>query len=242
MDFNSLQNKKILITGASSGIGRETAYLLSGLGCRLVINGTNEPRLSSTFESLHGEGHIQFTGDLTDEIIITKLVGISPALDGIFHCAGITSHLPTQFVKTQNIYSVFDLNYKAPVLLTSMLLKKKKINKGASILFISSVATQNPYFGGSLYISSKSALEGYSKTLALELAGKGIRSNCISPGYVKTSMTAAARETISDESMDRIENDQMLGAGEPIDVAKTIAYFLSDASKWVTGTNLILGG
>ena len=121
MDFNSLQNKKILITGASSGIGRETAYLLSGLGCRLVINGTNEPRLSSTFESLHGEGHIQFTGDLTDEIIITKLVGISPALDGIVHCAGITSHLPTQFVKTQNIYSVFDLNYKAPVLLTSMI-------------------------------------------------------------------------------------------------------------------------
>jgi NAD(P)-dependent dehydrogenase (short-subunit alcohol dehydrogenase family) len=137
---------------------------------------------------------------------------------------------------------LFKVNFNAPVLITSTLLKRKKINKNSSIVFVSSVTTQRPYFGGSLYVSAKAALEGFSKVLSLELASKGIRSNCILPGFVKTNMIDKSAALVSKEVMDRIEKQQLLGAGEPNDVAQTIIYLLSDESKWITGTNLLLGG
>ena len=165
-----------------------------------------------------------------------------PQLNGIVHCAGITSHMPAQFIKQSHISQIFKVNYEAPVLITSKILKQKKLIKNSSIVFVSSITTQKPYFGGSIYVSSKSAIEGYSKVLSIELASKGIRSNCISPGYVKTAMIEETEATVSKEVMDNIEKSQLLGAGETNDVANAIVYFLSDASKWVTGTNLVLGG
>lgn len=242
MNSFQLSDKTVFITGASSGIGRETAILISHLGGQLIINGRNEKKLEETFKALQGKNHRMFPADLSNEQEIEDLVNSLPQLDGIVHCAGITGHTPAQFIKPPHISKIFDVNYKAPVIITSSLLRKKKLNKNASIVFVSSVTTQRPYFGGALYVSSKSAIEGYSKVLSLELAGKGIRSNCISPGYVKTAMVEEATETVSKEVMERIEKQQLMGAGTPNDVANAIVYFLSDGSKWVTGTNLLLGG
>lgn len=242
MNSFNLSDKTVLITGASSGIGRAAAIKISQMGGKVMINGRNEKKLNETFNSLHGEGHRMMAADLMNEEKIGRMVDELPPLDGVVHCAGITGHTPAQFIKPAHISNIFDVNYKAPVLITSLLLKKKKINKNASIVFVSSVTTRRPYFGGALYVSSKSAIEGYSKVLSMELAGKGIRSNCISPGYVKTAMVEEAEETVSKEVMERIEKQQLMGAGSPLDVANAIVYFLADGSRWVTGTNLLLGG
>ncbi|MCF8379460.1 MAG: SDR family oxidoreductase [Bacteroidales bacterium] len=242
MSAFNLSGKNVLITGASSGIGRQAALSASEYGATVFITGRDETRTKSTFDKLTGSGHQYFLSDLSLAVEIPALVEKLPPMDGIVHCAGITGHMPAKFIKPSHIDSYFNLNYNAPVLLVASLLKKKKINPKGSIVFISSVTTQHPFFGGSLYVSTKAALEGYSKVLSVEVADKGIRSNCLSPGYVKTAMMEATGATVSQDVMDKVEKAQMLGAGQPEDVAYAIIYFLSDASRWVTGTNLLLGG
>ncbi|MEZ5084190.1 MAG: SDR family oxidoreductase [Bacteroidales bacterium] len=242
MNSFNLNGKNIFITGASSGLGKEAAILISQLGGSVIISGRNQNNLNDTFSKLYGDGHGIECADLSNEKDIDELVNKLPQLDGIVYCAGVTGHTPAQFIKHAHISIIFDVNFVAPVLITSLLLRKKKLNKKASIVFVSSVTTRRPYFGGAIYVSSKTAIEGYSKVLSIELATKGIRSNCISPGYVKTAMVKEAEETVSKEVMERIEQEQLMGAGSPADVANAIVYFLSDASTWVTGTNLLLGG
>lgn len=237
-----LAGKNILVTGASSGIGSETARLLSQAGATLFITGRDEARLETTLNLLAGDGHQKFTGDLTNPQAIAELAEKVSGLDGMVFSAGITGHMPVKFISSEEIASYFGINYQAPVLLTAQLLKKKKIQPGASVVFLSSVAVKYPYFGGALYSSTKAALEAYSRVLAVELAPKGIRSNCVSPSFVKTPMVEKAGETISGEVLERFEKMMPLGFGSPDDVAKAILYLLSDASKWVTGTVLQLGG
>lgn len=238
----SLTGKKILVTGASSGIGKEAAILISKAGASVFITGRDKDRLNETISLLEGSGHQVFAADLTDTGAIAELTEKLPALDGMVHSAGITGHLPAKFIQKEDIGSYFNINYQVPVLLTAQLLKKKKINPGASIVFLASVATKYPYFGGALYSGTKAALEAYSRVLSVELAPKGIRSNCVSPSFVKTPMVEKAGETISNEVLEKFERIMPLGFGTPDDVAKAILYLLSDASKWVTGTILQLGG
>lgn len=238
----SLTGKTILVTGASSGIGREGAIAISHSGGTVIITGRNPERMKETFDKLTGKNHLMVTADLTNADEIARLVDELPELDGIVHSAGITGHLPAKFIGTDDIAAFFRINYEAPVLLTARIQKQKKLKNGASIVFLSSIATKYPYFGGALYSSTKAALEAYARVLALELAPMGIRSNCISPSFVKTPMVKSAGETISTEVLEKFEKMMPLGFGQPIDVANAIIYLLADASRWVTGSNIALGG
>ncbi|MBE0646755.1 MAG: SDR family oxidoreductase [Bacteroidales bacterium] len=239
----SLTGKTILITGASSGIGKEAAILISKAGGTVFITGRDEKRLKETFNRLEGEGHGMKVADLTVETEMDALIEEMPKLNGIVHCAGIVGPLPVKFILQEHIDLMFSINYMAPVNLTGKLLRKKKVIDSASILFMSTIATKNPYFGGALYSGSKAALEAYAKTLALELVGKGIRANCLMAGLVDTPMIESpSEEAMQEEALVRYVKRYPLGVGKPEDVAGAILYFLSDASKWVSGTSLILGG
>jgi NAD(P)-dependent dehydrogenase (short-subunit alcohol dehydrogenase family) len=271
MEEFALNGKTILITGASSGIGRETAILAARQGATLIITGRNASRLGETMALLENRRdtlhvtrdknpvtrhpspvtrhsspvtrHTSLVTDLIIEAELDQLVASLPALDGIVHCAGIVGPLPAKFITQADIDRMFAINYNVPVNLTSKLLRKKKLADGASILFMSTIATKNPYFGGALYSGSKAALEAYSKTLALELVAKGIRSNCIQAGLVNTPMIENPSEKqMQAEALERYLKRYPLGVGQPSDVAGAILFFLSDASRWITGTSLIMGG
>ena len=238
-----LTGKTILITGASSGLGRQCAITASGLGATVFITGRNKERLQETFGRLSGTGHQLFVADLTVQAYITSLAGRLPELNGVVYSTGISDLSPARFIKQQEIDKTFSISYNASVLLTSELLAKKKLVKNAcSLVFISTISTKYPFVGGTMYISAKAALESYAKVLALELAPKGIRSNSISPAFVRTPMLDNTAEKYSDEAVRKIEAQQLLGLGEPEDVANVVAFFLSDAARWITASNLILGG
>ena len=243
MKIFSLSDKTILITGASSGIGKQAAILISQAGGTVFITGRDEKRLEETFDLLQGENHRMRVADLTVVSEMDALIEELPKLNGIVHCAGIVGPLPVKFILQEHIDRMFSINYIVPVNLTGKLLRKKMIIEGASILFMSTIATKNPYFGGALYSGSKAALEAYAKTLALEQVGKGIRANCLMAGLVDTPMIESpSEEAMQEEALERYLKRYPLGVGKPEDVAGAILYFLSDASTWVSGTTLILGG
>lgn len=232
-----------MVTGASSGLGRQTAISASQMGAEVMITGRDTARLQETFNLLEGEGHKQFIADLTVQSDIDALAASLPELNGVVYSTGISDLSPARYITSQVIEKTFSISFNASVLLTAALLAKKKIarNKG-SLVFISSISTRYPFVGGAMYISAKSAIEAYARVLALELAPKGIRVNCVAPAFVRTPMLDQTASNYSQQAVDMIEARQILGLGDPEDVANTIVYFLSDASKWVSATNLILGG
>jgi len=246
MDEFSLTGKTILVTGASSGIGREAAILACEYGATLFITGRDPVRLRETFNQLGRMGdtrHVSHVTDLIVESEMDALIEALPQLDGIVHCAGIVGPLPAKFITQSDIDHMFGINYHAPVKLTGKVLRKKKLSNGASVLFMSTIATKNPYFGGALYSGAKAALETYSKTLALEMVAKGIRSNFIMAGLVKTPMIENPSEKkMQEEALERYLKRYPLGIGQPKDIAQAAIFFMSDASKWITGTSLIMGG
>ena len=238
----SLNGKTILVTGATSGIGKKCAIDLSASGAKLFVTGRDETRLNETMTLLHGDGNSFFIADLLEFDKFASIAESLPLLDGVVYSAGITGHLPAKFIGVNDISEMMQVNYMAPVLLTAALLRKKKIANKASIVFLSSITTKYPYYGGALYGSSKAAIEAYSRVLAIELAAKGIRSNCISPSFVRTPMVEDSEKTISKDVLEKFEKMMPLGFGEPSDVSNAILYLLSDASRWVTGSNMVLGG
>lgn len=239
-----LNDKHVLITGASGGIGRQTAIEASRLGAHLLITGRDASRLQQTMEMLEGEGHAQLCGDLTDAGFLEHLVSDCNKLDGIVHCAGTMFLHPIRFITSKEVDDMFRVNFTAPVLLTSALLSKKKINAGASVVFMSSVGgTRKAFYGGALYGSSKSGLESFSKTLALEQAPKGIRSNCIAAGLIKTAITEQYMGGEGTEEMSAAyEKSYPLGFGKVEDVANAAIFLLAPASRWITGTVMTLDG
>lgn len=246
MAFCNLSGKKILVTGASSGIGKQAAVMIAKQGGELIITGRDEDRLTDTLNLLLGENHTSILADLTNEEEIASLVAKLPKIDGLVHCAGIVGPTPVKFIRQENIQKMLRINFEVPVLLTARILLMKKLLDNSSIVFMSTVATKMPYFGGALYNSSKAALESYSQTIALELVKRGIRSNCLSPGLVNTPLikkpVSDGQMEIVDESLGRYLKKYPMGIGEPEDVANAIVYFLSDESRWVSGTNLVMGG
>jgi NAD(P)-dependent dehydrogenase (short-subunit alcohol dehydrogenase family) len=165
---------------------------------------------------------------------------------GIVHCAGIIGPTPAKFIRQADVDRLFRINFEVPVLLTGKVLVAKKLESGGAVVFMSSVVTKSPYFGGALYSSAKAALEAYSMTLALELAPRKIRSNILSPALVNTPLlTDPAREgnpEIVDDSIQRYLKKYPMGIGEPEDVANLIVFLLADESRWISGANIPLGG
>ena len=240
----SLKGKTILVTGASSGIGRTTAIECSRLGATLVLTGRNKERLSETLGLLDASEsqHLAFVADLTQQASISELVSNLPKLDGCVNNAGIGKTCPVQFISENDLEQIFQLNCFAPILLVKELVRKKKLYKSSSLVFVLSIAGNfNILPGNSIYGSAKTGLSAFVKYAALELAGKGIRCNSISPGMINTPFIQ--NQAYSEEDKQRDMSFYPLKRyGEPNEVAHAIIYLLSDASSWVTGTNLVIDG
>lgn len=237
----SLDNKTVLITGASSGIGRATAVECSKLGAKCVITGRNAERLNETFSLLTGDGHSQILADLTLEKDIELLVDQSPLLDGFVCNAGITIIKPINYIKQSDMDSIFSVNTFAPVILTKALLKNKKLSKGSSVVFTSSIAWKTITPGNAIYAMTKSAVNTFSKFFAMEYANRQIRVNSVLPGMVNTEMTQ--NSVFSKEELETDKQHYPLKRyAEPKEIAWAIIYLLSDASAFVTGTALKIDG
>jgi NAD(P)-dependent dehydrogenase (short-subunit alcohol dehydrogenase family) len=237
----SLEGKTILVTGASSGIGRATAIECSKLGAKCVITARNEARLQKTFSALEGVGHEQIVAELTNDDELEKLVQSVPELDGFVCCAGISQTKLISFAQKNDLENMFAINAFAPFILTKELIKKKKIKKNSSIVLISSLASKKETYGNSIYGMTKAALESFAKYCALENAQKKIRVNSIHPGMVNTEMIKDS--IFSDEMLQKEKESYPLKRfAEPQEIAWAIIYLLSDASAWITGTQLIIDG
>lgn len=232
-----LRDKTILVTGASSGIGRAIALQCAKAGARVIISGRNQLRLDETFAALDGQGHAACVADLTNHDQINHLVEQAGVIDGVVHSAGIDGVIPVRMVSEAFLNDVFAANFHAPVLLTQRLLYQKSIRNGGSILFMTSIAAHTGTVGVGPYSASKAALIGLMRCLALEVAKRGIRANALSPGLVDTPLVNKDRAWLD-------EKNKMypLGIGQPEDVAYAAIYFLSDASRKVTGTAFNIDG
>ena len=238
----SLEGKTILVTGASSGIGRATAIACSQMGAVVVVTGRNELRLQETLDALEGSGHQMIVADIANDDQIDYLVDQIPAINGLVNNAGITETCPTQFIKRDKLNRVMEVNTIAPILLTQRILKKKKLGKGGSIVFTCSISGTCVCVGGNvLYSASKGAIHGFMKNAALDLAHKGIRVNDVCPGMIDTHILDAG--TISDEQLEiEAQRYPMKRFGKPEEVAYGIIYLLSDASSFVTGSSIVIDG
>ena len=238
----SLSGKWIMITGASSGIGKATAIECSKMGARVIITGRNEERLNDTFGKLEGDGHQQFIADLTNEEELAILIHKLPEINGLVNVAGIVKTLPFKFINRAELATIFNPNFIAPVLLSQKLVKAKKLNKQSSIVFISSIdGPLVAHAGNSMYAASKGAISAIIRSMALELASQNIRVNGVLPGLTKTSLIQS--DVITEEQLlIEIEKYPLKRIGNPEDIAFAIIYLLSDASSWVTGSNLVIDG
>lgn len=238
----SLQGKSIIVTGASSGIGKAIAIECARMGANVLITGRNKERLQETFDLLIGDNHTQIIADLKSYEEIVQLAEKTASIDGLVHCAGFTIPKPFSFLSQTDISSVMQVNFEAPVLLTQCLLKRKKINKQASVVFISSISgVYISSVAGSIYSASKGAVNGLVKGIALELAPKGIRVNSVNPAMIDTNIYSSG---VIDEEMlkEDVKKYPLKRYGKPEEVAYAVIYLLSDASAWVTGSNLVIDG
>lgn len=254
-----LSGKTILVTGASSGIGRACAVACSRAGARILAFGRHEERLNETLKLLEPIGgsdkepitssrsHAQFSVELTDfeavDAIMKGLIDDGEKIDGFIHSAGISTTLPLRNFTPEKMAPYFDLNVTAGLHLTRWVARKKLLPEtGSSVIYLTSVMAEVGAAAKSIYSASKGALLSASRSLAVELAAQNIRVNCISPGVVETPMSQTAVYSRDDETRRAVEALHPLGIGEPDDVAWACVYLLSDAAKWVTGTNLIVDG
>lgn len=237
----TLEGKTILVTGASSGIGRGIAIACSKMGATVIINGRNEQRLAETMTEMQGEENLSLAADLSDSNSLTGMVSRLPKLDGIVHCAGIGQRVLCKQLQEADLDTMMDVNFKAPVMLQTEILKQKKINKGASIVFIASIASDSPSIGNAIYSASKGAIISYANCLALELAPRLIRVNCILPAMIWTDLIL--KGGITEEELKEDEKKYPLKRyGKPEDIANLSIYLLSNAAAWMTGSSIKITG
>lgn len=237
----SLSGKQILVTGASSGIGRGIALACAKMGASVIITGRNIERLNETLSQMPVGVHKAVSADLTNAEDIEALVAELPKLDGFVQCAGVGSRVACKDIDPSVIDHTMNPNFEAPVLLQAALLKKKKINKAASIVYIASIAAWSPSMGNGIYSASKGAIISYALCLAQELAPRLIRVNCICPAMVWTDLVL--KDGVTREDLQEDEKRYPLKRyGNPDDIANLCIYLLSDASAWMTGSNIKITG
>lgn len=243
----SLAAKNILVTGASSGIGRQCAITASQLGAFVILLGRSEERLHETAQMLGNTNYSIVATDITDYVATTekleKLLENGSKIDGILHAAGISTTLPLRNLTPEKLQPFFETNVYAAINITKLLTKSKFASpQGMSIVFIASVMGVVGELGKTTYSLTKGALVAGAKSLALELAAKTIRVNCVLPGVVVSPMSTNAVYAQDKTAFDKIKGYHPLGLGTPEDVANACAFLLSDGSRWITGTNLIVDG
>jgi NAD(P)-dependent dehydrogenase (short-subunit alcohol dehydrogenase family) len=244
--FN-LSNKNIIVTGASSGIGKQCAITFSQLGANVILIARNEKRIKETFNKLKKGNHLIILQDITEydkleEVVNTNVYKVGK-ISGFIHSAGIETTLPLRSMQPSYYEKIFRINVISGFELARIISKKKYLDeRGASFVFISSVMGILGQAGKVGYCSSKGALLSGAKAIALELVKKNIRVNCILPGVVETEMTNKMFENLSEDSKKAIIEMHPLGLGKPNDIAYACAYLLSDVARWVTGTNLVIDG
>ncbi|MBP8959638.1 MAG: SDR family oxidoreductase [Bacteroidales bacterium] len=244
----TLEDKVIIITGASSGIGRQCAIVSSQLGAKVALIGRNSERLLETLNLMeNNEKHYIYSIDLTEyekiNQIIEDIVIRFGKIKGVVNCAGISTTIAFDMIKPEKLNFLFQTNVQSAFNLTRIATKRSYFHEeGGSVIFISSVMGVVGEVGKSIYSVTKGALIALSKSLALELASRKIRVNCISPGVVDTPLSRNAIYSSFEESVEKIKAQHPLGIGLPEDVAYTCVFLLSDASRWITGTNVIVDG
>jgi len=241
----SLEGKTILVTGASSGIGRGIAISCSKMGAIVVISGRNIVNLNETLSMMEGVGHTIIVADLSKQEEIDELVNKCPEINGVVHSAGIPKICAVKHINRTLLEEIVNINEIAPILLTSDLLKKKKIQKRSSIVFIASMSgVYVANVGEAPYSTTKGGLAGFTKSAAFELAAQGTRVNTICPGLIPTNILNLSNEIFSEEQLvDTMYSRYPLKrVGTPEDIANGAIYLLSDASSWVTGINLLIDG
>ena len=248
-DFNpfSLKDKTILISGASSGIGARAAIDCSQSGAKVILLGRNKKRL----QEVEGQCNQQkkpfsYAFDLTIDQQINALIQVLqevPVIDGFVHAAGISGTFPFRYASTKKMEDLFRINVFSGFELTRLMIKNKILSeKGASIVFISSVMAMVGENAKSVYSMTKGAVESATRSLAIEFADKKIRFNCISPALVESPMSKNTFKDLETAAYEKVKNMHPLGTGKPEDVSHACLYLLSDAAKWVTGSNLVVDG
>lgn len=238
----SLENKTILVTGASSGIGRAIAIECAKMGAKVVVTGRNETRLQETHSLLEGNQPDYIVADLSVNEDVVRVSKELSTLNGLVNCAGLTKVAPFPFATRDSFEEVMNVNFFAPTELTRLLVKSKKIGKGSSIVFISSVSgVYCSAIASSIYSASKGAVNGLVKGIALDLASKGIRVNCVNPGMIDTHIFSEGKIT-QEQLKEDTERYPLRRYGKPEEVAYAVIYLLSDASSWTTGSNLLIDG
>ena len=241
-----LDGKHILVTGASSGIGREVAILLSRLGARLIITGRNSERLQSTVALLHGSDHVVAPFDLAhlDDIPkwIKALTKSHGALNGLAHCAGQQISKPIKMVNADFINKLTQVNISAGLLLARGFRQKGCFVPGGAIVFIASASSLVGQATNAVYCATKGGIVMAARALAVELAASDIRVNCISPAMVETEMLDRFKAILTADRFEELKKGHPLGLGRPEDVANAVAYLLAETGRWISGTNLLLDG
>ena len=238
----TLENKTILVTGASSGIGKAIAIECAKMGAKVVVTGRNEARLQETHSLLEGDQPDYIVADLSVNEDVVRVSKELSTLNGLVNCAGLTKVAPFPFATRDSFEEVMNVNFFAPTELTRLLVKSKKIGKGSSIVFISSVSgVYCSAVASSIYSASKGAVNGLVKGIALDLASKGIRVNCVNPGMIDTHIFSEGKIT-QEQLKEDTERYALKRYGKPEEVAYAVIYLLSDASAWTTGSNLLIDG
>jgi NAD(P)-dependent dehydrogenase (short-subunit alcohol dehydrogenase family) len=233
-----LTDRTVLVTGATGGIGFAICEGIARAGGIVIATGRNSEMLGNLRLSIGDNGHKFYNTEIRSETARAALIQELPLLHGVVHAAGILKLMPLRFIDEAEFQSITDTNYKVPVFFTQELLQNKKIAKGGSIVMIASAGTILGVAGNLTYLASKGALITASRIMAIELARQKIRVNCISPALVETPLLTY----ITEEEKEVQRQKHLLGLGQPEDVANTSVFLLSEASKWMTGSNLILDG